>query len=151
MDHLLGPGQDAVTLTEHLLYAPTCNICGLWSGYQGPGGKTVLPTKAGAKLDFRLVPDQDPQTILTLLRRHLIEQGFADVEVISLEASSRPAQSSMATPLVETLVRSARYVYGIEPQVLPRRPDGGTVPALRPSGRQWSRGGIRWFAGAWSR
>jgi acetylornithine deacetylase/succinyl-diaminopimelate desuccinylase-like protein len=130
VDHLLGPGQDPVTLTEHLLYAPTCNICGMWSGYQGPGGKTVLPARAGAKLDFRLVPDQDPETILTLLSRHLTEQGFADVEVVSLEASSRPAQSSMETPLVETLVRSARYVYGIEPHVLPRRPGSGPMEEL---------------------
>ena len=130
VDHLLGPGQDPVTLTEHLLYSPTCNICGMWSGYQGPGGKTVLPARAGAKLDFRLVPDQDPETILTLLRRHLAEQGFGDVEVISLEASSRPAQSSMETPLVDTLVRSARYVYGIEPHVLPRRPGSGPMEEL---------------------
>ena len=130
VDHLLGPDQDSVPLTEHLLYSPTCNICGLWSGYQGPGGKTVLPARAGAKLDFRLVPDQDPQTILTLLQRHLAEQGFADVEVISLEASSHPAQSSMETPLVETLARSARYVYGIEPHVLPRRPGSGPMEEL---------------------
>jgi acetylornithine deacetylase/succinyl-diaminopimelate desuccinylase-like protein len=130
VDRLLGPNQDPVTLTEHLLYSPTCNICGLWSGYQGPGGKTVLPARAGAKLDFRLVPDQDPETILTLLRRHLTEQGFADVEVILLETPSRPAQSSMETPLVEALVRSARYVYGIEPQVLPRRPGSGPMEEL---------------------
>jgi acetylornithine deacetylase/succinyl-diaminopimelate desuccinylase-like protein len=102
----------------------------MWSGYQGPGGKTVLPARAGAKLDFRLVPDQDPETILTLLRRHLAEQGFGDVEAISLEAPSRPAQSSMETPLVDTLVRSARYVYGIEPHVLPRRPGSGPMEEL---------------------
>src|SRR5712691_2593227 len=76
IDHLLGPSEDPVALTEHLLYSPTCNICGMWSGYQGPGGKTVLPARAGAKLDFRLVPEQDPETILTLLQRHLAELGF---------------------------------------------------------------------------
>ncbi len=130
VDHLLGGDTDPVTLTERLLYSPTCNICGIWGGYQGPGGKTVLPAKAGAKLDFRLVPDQDPETILALLRHHLDEQGFADVEVISLEASSRPAQSSMETPLVDTLARSAHYVYGIEPRILPRRPGSGPMEEL---------------------
>ncbi len=130
IDHLLGPGDDPVVLTEHLLYAPTCNICGMWSGYQGPGGKTVLPATAGAKLDFRLVPDQEPGIILTLLERHLAEQGFGDVEVRNLEASSRPAQSSLETPLVAALVRSARFVYGIEPHVLPRRPGSGPMEQL---------------------
>jgi acetylornithine deacetylase/succinyl-diaminopimelate desuccinylase-like protein len=77
IDQLLGPGDDPVVLTEHLLYAPTCNICGMWSGYQGLGGKTVLPATAGAKLDFRLVPDQEPGIILTLLERYLAEQGLA--------------------------------------------------------------------------
>lgn len=127
VEHLLGPGEDDVTLTEHLLYAPTCNICGMWSGYQGPGGKTVLPATAGAKLDFRLVPDQDPATILSLLQSHLIEQGFSDVTVTELEASSYPAQSSLETPLVDTLVRAARYVYGMEPHVLPRRAGSGPM------------------------
>ena len=130
VDRLLGPDEDPVALTEQLLYAPTCNICGMWSGYQGPGGKTVLPATAGAKLDFRLVPDQDPATILTLLQRHLIAQGFGDVEVTRLEEPSRPAQSSMDTPLMDTLVRSARYVYGIEPHVLPRRPGSGPMEEL---------------------
>jgi len=129
-DQLLGPGDDPAVLTEHLLYAPTCNICGLWSGYQGPGGKTVLPATAGAKLDFRLVPDQDPQTILTQLERYLSEQGFGDVEVHTLEAPSRPAQSSLETPLVAALVRAAHFVYGIEPHVLPRRPGSGPMEEL---------------------
>jgi acetylornithine deacetylase/succinyl-diaminopimelate desuccinylase-like protein len=130
IDHLLGPGENPVELTEQLLYSPTCNICGMWSGYQGPGGKTVLPATAGAKLDFRLVPDQDPETILTLLKRHLAEHGFGDVEVSILEAPSRPAQSSLETPLVDALVRAARFVYGIEPHILPRRPGSGPMEEL---------------------
>jgi len=153
--HLLSPSEDPAVLTEHLLYSPTCNICGMWSGYQGPGGKTVLPATAGAKLDFRLVPDQEPETILTLLQHHLAEQGFADVEVRNLEASSRPAQSSLESPLVDALVRSARYVYGVEPYILPRRPGSGPMeelcqryglPVVNGAG-----GRIRRFACAWSR
>ena len=135
----LDPGDDPVALTEHLLYAPTCNICGMWSGYQGPGGKTVLPATAGAKLDFRLVPDQEPGTILTLLRRHLAEQGFGDVEVISLEASSRPAQSSLETPLVDCPCPFGPLrVWHRTPRVTTQarlRPDGGTLPAIRLAGR----------------
>ncbi|GAF75936.1 unnamed protein product, partial [marine sediment metagenome] len=61
------------------VFEPTCTICGLTSGYQGPGSKTVLPARASAKVDFRLVPDQHPLEILDQLRKHLDNQGFDDV------------------------------------------------------------------------
>src|SRR5205823_15119272 len=57
-------------------FDPTCNIAGMGGGYQGPGSKTVIPARASAKVDFRLVPDQDPQDILAKLRRHLDSKGF---------------------------------------------------------------------------
>src|SRR5206468_8209100 len=50
------------------VFEPTCTICGLTAGYQGPGPKTVLPARASAKLDFRLVPDQTPEQVLRGLR-----------------------------------------------------------------------------------
>jgi acetylornithine deacetylase/succinyl-diaminopimelate desuccinylase-like protein len=67
-------------LKEKLLFQPTCNICGFHAGYGGPGIKTVLPAEATAKLDFRLVPDQDPDDILRKLRAHLDAEGFGDVD-----------------------------------------------------------------------
>jgi acetylornithine deacetylase/succinyl-diaminopimelate desuccinylase-like protein len=70
---------------RHYLFDPTCAICGISSGYQGPGGKTVVPAAAFAKIDFRLVPDQDPDDVLGLLRQHLQVQGFGDVEVVKVE------------------------------------------------------------------
>lgn len=96
----------------------------------GQGGKMIVPATAGAKLDFRLVPDQEPQVILTLLRRHLADCGFSDVQVAELEEPSLPVQSSMETPLVDTLVRAAQYVYGITPHVLPRRAGSGPMAQL---------------------
>jgi acetylornithine deacetylase/succinyl-diaminopimelate desuccinylase-like protein len=130
VQHLLGPEADPIALTQHLLFEPTCNICGIWSGYSGPGSKTILPATAAAKLDFRLVPNQDPETILALLEQHLREQGFADVEVVEIEHGERPAQSPVDTPLMETLIRSARYIYGIEPRVLPRTAGTGPMEQL---------------------
>src|SRR5512145_2188955 len=62
-----------VNLKVEEIFSPTCTICGLTSGYQGPGSKTVLPAKASAKVDFRLVPDQTPELTLRLLRAHLDE------------------------------------------------------------------------------
>ena len=63
------------------VFEPTCTICGLTSGYQGPGSKTVLPARASAKVDFRLVPDQTPEVVVEQLRAHLDAQGFQDVQV----------------------------------------------------------------------
>src|SRR5690606_23881767 len=68
-------GATGNEVKERLIFKPTCNICGITTGYQGPGSKTVLPAKASAKLDFRLVPGQDPEAIIKLLRAHLDEQG----------------------------------------------------------------------------
>ena len=67
-------------------FEPTCNIAGLDSGYQGPGAKTIVPAVGRAKLDFRLVPGQEPYDIAEKLRYHLDEQGFTDVEVKVLGA-----------------------------------------------------------------
>jgi acetylornithine deacetylase/succinyl-diaminopimelate desuccinylase-like protein len=118
---------DATQARRHYLFDPTCTICGLWSGYQGPGGKTVLPAEAFAKLDFRLVPDQDPDEILGLLRTHLNNQGFSDVEVVEVEGEGeRAARSDPEAPIVAAVVDSARELYGAEPLVLPNM--AGTGP-----------------------
>ena len=121
------PDWDAVQARRHYLFDPTCTICGLSSGYQGPGGKTVLPADAFAKLDFRLVPDQDPDEICSLLRAHLDAQGFSDVEVVAVEGEGeRAARSDPDAPLVGVVVETARALYGAEPLVLPNM--AGTGP-----------------------
>lgn len=130
VDHLLGPIDDPVALTQRLLYEPTCNICGLWSGYSGSGSKTIIPATAGAKLDFRLVPNQNPPVLLAHLRQYLRDQGFADIEVVELEGSEWPAQSPVDTPLMTALIHAARTVYGIEPRVTPRTPGTGPMEHL---------------------
>ncbi|MBS4190188.1 peptidase dimerization domain-containing protein [Bacillus sp. FJAT-49705] len=59
------------------MYQPTCTICGIESGYtKDEGAKTVLPSTSKVKLDFRLVSEQNPEEILTLLRKHLDKHGF---------------------------------------------------------------------------
>ncbi len=126
---LPGPADDPVAMTQCLLFEPTCNVCGIWSGYNGPGSKTIIPATAGVKIDFRLVPNQEPPMILALLLRHLHDQGFSDVEVRAMEGSW-PAQSPVDTPLMEALIRSARSIYGIEPQVLPRNAGTGPMEPL---------------------
>src|SRR5256886_750800 len=66
---------------ELLMSRPTVNIEGLVGGYTGPGGKTILPHKAVAKLDLRLVPDMTAAEALAALKAHLAKRGFGDIEV----------------------------------------------------------------------
>jgi len=107
------------------LFEPTCNIAGLSSGYEGPGAKTVLPSRATAKLDFRLVPDQEPEEVLEKLQRHLHQKGYGDVEVRRL-AAERPARTPIDHPFVGLVCEAARQVYGQEPVLIPSM--GGTGP-----------------------
>lgn len=93
-------GADAV---RQLLFTPTCTVCGIWGGYTLEGSKTVLPAAAHAKVDFRLVPDQDPHEVARSVRRHLDAQGFRDIEVIVL-GGEYPWRTNLRDPFVR-LVR----------------------------------------------
>lgn len=116
-------GTDAYV---QLLFTPTCNISGFAAGWMGAGHKTLLPSHAACRLDFRLVADQDPGAILASLRAFLDEHGCADVEIES-RGNIEPARTALDTPFAELIVDAAREVYGGEPDVQP------TVDA---SGRQ---------------
>ncbi len=107
------------------VFEPTCTICGLTSGYQGPGAKTVLPARASAKVDFRLVPDQTPELTVKLLRAHLDAEGFSDVHV-TLVGGEAPARTDPDDPFVKLVVESAQDVYGVPMQVEPMT--GGSGP-----------------------
>ena len=107
------------------VFEPTCTICGITTGYQGPGSKTVLPAQASAKVDFRLVPDQDPEEILKLLRAHLDREGFEDVEIVSL-SGALAGRTDPDDPFVKLVIETAEDVYDkpmlIEPMI------GGSGP-----------------------
>lgn len=109
-------------------FSPTFNILGIEAGYNGPGSKTVLPKEARAKLDIRLVPDQDPQAIFESLRAFLKEKGFNDIEVsrIANEGDLLPAASDPSSPFVQTVLRACREVSGKQPVVTPS--SGGSGP-----------------------
>jgi acetylornithine deacetylase/succinyl-diaminopimelate desuccinylase-like protein len=111
-----------------LAFDPTANIQGIEAGYNGPGSKTVLPKEAHAKLDIRLVPDQDPQAIFESLQAFLKEKGFDDVEVkrISGEGDLFPAISDPSSPFIRKVLQACREVSGKEPVVTPS--SGGSGP-----------------------
>ncbi len=103
---------------EMLMSRPTVNIEGLVGGYTGPGGKTILPHKAVAKLDLRLVPDMTAAEALAALKAHLAKHGFADIEV-NMTGGYDPT----STPADAALIRVEEAVYrraGIDPILLPR-------------------------------
>ena len=97
---------------------PTVNIEGLVAGYTGPGGKTILPHRAAAKLDLRLVPDMTAAGAVAALRSHLEKRGFGDIEV-NMTGGYDPT----TTPADAGIVRAAVAVYrrnGIDPILWPR-------------------------------
>jgi acetylornithine deacetylase/succinyl-diaminopimelate desuccinylase-like protein len=116
-------GGDALKIEE--VFSPTCTICGLTSGYQGPGSKTVLPARASAKVDFRLVPDQEPKDILAKLRAHLDAYGFTDIKITDLGGDA-PARTDPDDPFVKIVVETAKEVYSKPMQVVPMT--GGSGP-----------------------
>jgi acetylornithine deacetylase/succinyl-diaminopimelate desuccinylase-like protein len=117
LDEFLG-GRTGIPLLVKHIFQPTCNVCGISGGYEGPGSKTVLPNRAMLKIDFRLVPDQDPHQVYEQLRQHLDAQGFSDIEIEVL-GPEFPARTPMNDPLVGVVVDTARQVYGMEPIVYP--------------------------------
>jgi acetylornithine deacetylase/succinyl-diaminopimelate desuccinylase-like protein len=103
---------------ELLMSRPTVNIEGLVGGYTGPGGKTILPGKAVAKLDLRLVPDMTAAEALAALKAHLAKKGFGDIEV-----RMTGGYDPNSTPADAALIRIETEVYrkgGVDPVILPR-------------------------------
>jgi acetylornithine deacetylase/succinyl-diaminopimelate desuccinylase-like protein len=103
---------------ELLVSRPTVNIEGLVGGYTGPGGKTILPHKAIAKLDLRLVPDMTAAEALAALKAHLAKQGFSDIEV-NMTGGYDPTSTAANSPLVRAQIAVYKRA-GIDPVMLPR-------------------------------
>ena len=112
------------------VYEPTANIAGISAGWEGKGAKTVIPAAAMAKMDFRLVPDQDPQDILAKLRKHLEQEGFGDVEVVLL-GGERAGTTPSTEPFVQLTIRTAEEVYGKPAIVDPLVGGSGPMHAFR--------------------
>ena len=120
-------GAETGAEVERRLQAEPCvNVNGIHGGYGGPGTKTVLPAEAFAKLDFRLVPDQQPAKIVELVRAHLRKHGLDDVEVVP-QAGEGPGRTGLDDPFVTLVTETARLAYGRDPVV--NVSSAGTGPA----------------------
>ncbi len=103
---------------ELLMSRPTVNIEGLVGGYTGPGGKTILPHKAVAKLDLRLVPNMTAADALAVLKAHLTKHGFADIDV-NMTGGYDPNSTSVDSGLIKSQIAVLKNS-GIDPIILPR-------------------------------
>lgn len=109
---------------ERLMFAPTVNIEGLVAGYTGPGGKTVLPTRAVAKLDLRLVPAMTFDGAVAQLRAHLQKRGFGDIEV-NPSGGYDPTETPGDAPIIASELAVYRRA-GLDPMLSPR--NAGSYP-----------------------
>jgi acetylornithine deacetylase/succinyl-diaminopimelate desuccinylase-like protein len=117
-------GVKGMEAQERLYGLPTCTICGLESGHTGEGARTVLPAEARAKVDFRLVVDQDPDDIVRKLRAHLDRHGFEDIEIKPL-AAFLPVKTQVTDPFVQIVIDAAGGVYDQPIVVQPTSPGSG--------------------------
>ena len=118
--------EDGLTAAYRLASQPTVNIQGLVSGYTGPGGKTVLPGRAEAKLDFRLVPDMTKEEAEQKLKAHLAKRGFGDIEVI-VSGGYSPTQTDENSAIIRA--EAAAYkALGVTTSYDPRR--AGSWPGV---------------------
>jgi len=134
-------GFDAL---RRLLYQPTCTVCGFESGYAGPGSKTVLPRRARAKVDFRLVPDQDPEEIARLVQIHFERLG--ETVSMTMLGAERAYRTNLDDPFVSLVAKTAKDATGRETTIIPTSPgtgpmyDIGTVlgvPIVSVGGSYW--------------
>lgn len=109
---------DRIALLRRYMFTSSLNIDGIWSGYIGKGSKTVLPYKATAKLDVRLVPNQDPKDVIPTVRAHLDAHGFTDIAITPLMDGYYPSKTSLKEPVNQALLGTYRD-RGMEPEIWP--------------------------------
>ena len=122
-------GATGIDALKKFYFDPTCTICGITSGWQGKGTKTVLPAEASAKVDFRLVPGLTPEIVVDLLRQHLDQHGFQDVEIASYDGY-RAEFTDVTAPIVQAAERAAQRVYGQAPVMIPTSAGSGPMYSL---------------------
>jgi len=117
-------GREGIEFWKELTLRPTCTICGILTGWTGPGSKTVIGKEAMAKVDFRLVPNQGVERVQKLLREHLSKHGFSDIE-IKLLSGYEPSRTPIDHRFIQLLARLSKEFSGIDPVLIPSSPGSG--------------------------
>jgi acetylornithine deacetylase/succinyl-diaminopimelate desuccinylase-like protein len=121
-------GEKGYTTLERIWMRPTCEVNGLLSGYTGEGAKTVLPSKAMAKVSCRLVPDQDPREIERLMQAHVarVAPDGVTVKVTALHGG-KPWRAELDGPLYEAGRRALSAAFDKAPVITG---EGGSIPVV---------------------
>ena len=106
-------GESGAAAARRWFFEPSCTICGIEAGYTGEGERLVIPARASAKVEFRLVARQDPDDIARKVRAHLDRRGFDRIEM-EVHSRTAPYRTPASDPLVRAAQRAARTVYGRE-------------------------------------
>ncbi|MBA2626425.1 MAG: dipeptidase [Gemmatimonadales bacterium] len=120
-------GEPGYSTLERQWTRPTLEVNGMWGGYQGPGQKTVVPSVAHAKITCRLVPDQEPDEIVTLLARHLESHVPAGthITIAAGDHGARPFHIGRDNRALKAAEFALEATYGVPPLIVRM---GGTVP-----------------------
>ena len=106
-----------VDLLKRGLYQPVININGFHAGYSGPATKTVLPTKATAKIDIRFGPNMEPDEVIKKFCHHLQDTGFGDIEVM-VRDNYTWSKTDVKEKIVQKMIQAYR-IHGLEPEIWP--------------------------------
>jgi acetylornithine deacetylase/succinyl-diaminopimelate desuccinylase-like protein len=121
-------GESEFSPDERVGGRPTLEVNGLYTGYIGEGGKTVLPSYAMAKISCRLVPDQDPDEVYEQLKQYLEENAPPSIRwEITKMVSSPPSISDRNSPWAQAYIKAAETVWGVRPAF---KREGGSVPVV---------------------
>ena len=125
----LAVGEPGYSTLERQWTRPTIEVNGMWGGYQGAGNKTIVPSEAHAKITCRLVPDQDPETIVRLVTEHLETHVPPGTRLVARpypgDHGARPAHIARDHEVVKAAEAALEKVYGVRPLIVRM---GGTVP-----------------------
>ncbi|HVS15416.1 MAG TPA: dipeptidase [Thermoanaerobaculia bacterium] len=121
-------GEEGYTTLERVWARPTCDVNGVWGGYQGPGAKTVIAARGGAKVSMRLVPDQDPERIATAFGTYVREIAPPGVETtVEILHHAPPVLIDIDKPIAHAALDAMEEVWGKAPV---RVREGGSIPIV---------------------
>ncbi len=109
-------GMSLEQAKKSLVARPTANIAGIWAGYTDQGSKTVLPAEAHCKMDFRLVPNQDPDELYAKFVSFLKANGYGDVEIVK-ETMEPAARTSYKSDLAQAAIKGAKEIFLKDPSI----------------------------------